>query len=110
MDQTSQTRSLAISSIETFRSDRSIPLTKSGRMRGRAMMLLARTLWRAVLLSATTLLLPAPASAQGYPVRLIKLVVPVELLKIEAKIDVVHVPYRGAAPAVNDLLDGHIDM
>jgi tripartite-type tricarboxylate transporter receptor subunit TctC len=34
----------------------------------------------------------------------------VELLKIEAKIDVVHVPYRGAAPAVNDLLGGHIDM
>lgn len=34
----------------------------------------------------------------------------VELLKIEAKIDVVHVPYRGAAPAVNDLLGGHIQM
>jgi tripartite-type tricarboxylate transporter receptor subunit TctC len=30
MDQTSQTRSLAILSIETFRSDRSILLTKSG--------------------------------------------------------------------------------
>jgi tripartite-type tricarboxylate transporter receptor subunit TctC len=205
------------------------------------MMLLARTLWRAVLLSATMLLLPAPASAQGYPVRPIKLVVPfpaggpsdffsrilahglsaelgqqvvlenragaggvtgvdsvarsppdgytigltsgsvlsaipfmtarfpfdwqkdltlltlvarvrevlvvhpsvpvdtlqdlvahaknnprkitfgsagtgtfthlaIELLKIEAEIDVVHVPYRGAAPAVNDLLGGHIDM
>jgi tripartite-type tricarboxylate transporter receptor subunit TctC len=205
------------------------------------MMLLARTLWRAVLLSATMLLLPAPAWAQGYPVRPIKLVVPfpaggpsdffsrilahglsaelgqqvvlenragaggvtgvdsvaksppdgytigltsgsvlsaipfmmarfpfdwqkdltlltlvarvrevlvvhpsvpantlqdlvahaknnprkiafgsagtgtfthlaVELLKIEAEIDVVHVPYRGAAPAVNDLLGGHIDM
>jgi tripartite-type tricarboxylate transporter receptor subunit TctC len=205
------------------------------------MMLLARTLWRAVLLSATMLLLPAPASAQGYPVRPIKLVVPfpaggpsdffsrilahglsaelgqqvvlenragaggvtgvdsvaksppdgytigltsgsvlsaipfmtgrfpfdwqkdltlltlvarvrevlvvhpsvpvntlqdlvahaknnprkitfgsagtgtfthlaVELLKIEAEIDIVHAPYRGAAPAVNDLLGGHIDM
>ena len=205
------------------------------------MMLLARTLWRAVLLSAMMLLLPAPAWAQGYPVRPIKLVVPfpaggpsdffsrilahglsaelgqqvvlenragaggvagvdsvaksppdgytigltsgsvlsaipfmmakfpfdwqkdltlltlvarvrevlvvhpsvpvdtlqdlvahaknnsrkvtfgsagtgtfthlaVELLKIEAEIDVVHVPYRGAAPAVNDLLGGHIDM
>ena len=204
-------------------------------------MLLARTLWRAVLLSATMLLLSAPAWAQGYPVRPIKLVVPfpaggpsdffsrilahglsaelgqqvvlenragaggvtgvdsvakspldgytigltsgsvlsaipfmmakfpfdwqkdltlltlvarvrevlavhpsvpvntlqdlvahaknnprkitfgsagtgtfthlaVELLKIEAEIDVVHVPYRGAAPAVNDLLGGHIDM
>jgi len=34
----------------------------------------------------------------------------VELLKIEADIDLVHVPYRGAAPAVNDLLGGHIDM
>jgi tripartite-type tricarboxylate transporter receptor subunit TctC len=34
----------------------------------------------------------------------------VELLKIEAKIEVVHVPYRGAAPAVNDLLGGHIQM
>src|ERR1700694_858361 len=205
------------------------------------MMLLARALWRPVLLSATMLLLPAPAWAQGYPVRPIKLVVPfpaggqsdffsrilahglsaelgqqvvlenragaggvtgvdsvaksppdgytigltsgsvlsaipfmtakfpfdwqkdltlltlvarvrevlvvhpsvpvntlqdlvahakdnprkiafgsagtgtfthlaVELLKIEAEIDVVHVPYRGAAPAVNDLLGGHIDM
>ena len=34
----------------------------------------------------------------------------VELLKTEAKIDLVHVPYRGAAPAVNDLLGGHFDM
>jgi tripartite-type tricarboxylate transporter receptor subunit TctC len=34
----------------------------------------------------------------------------VELLKTEAKIDLLHVPYRGAAPAVNDLLGGHVQM
>jgi tripartite-type tricarboxylate transporter receptor subunit TctC len=33
-----------------------------------------------------------------------------ELLKTEAKIDLVHVPYRGAAPAVNDLVGGHVQM
>jgi tripartite-type tricarboxylate transporter receptor subunit TctC len=33
-----------------------------------------------------------------------------ELLKQTAKVDIVHVPYRGAAPAVNDLLTNQISM
>jgi len=32
-----------------------------------------------------------------------------ELLKHEAGIEALHVPYRGAAPAVNDLLAGQVD-
>jgi len=34
----------------------------------------------------------------------------VELLKGETNIDLVHVPYKGAAPAVNDLLGGHVSV
>lgn len=33
-----------------------------------------------------------------------------ELLKLTAKIDVVHVPYTGAAPAVSNLIGGHVQL
>jgi tripartite-type tricarboxylate transporter receptor subunit TctC len=33
-----------------------------------------------------------------------------EALKATAGLDIVHVPYRGGAPALNDLLGGHIDL
>ncbi|HLX16840.1 MAG TPA: tripartite tricarboxylate transporter substrate binding protein [Bradyrhizobium sp.] len=33
-----------------------------------------------------------------------------ELLKLTAKIDIVHVPYRGATPALNDLLGKQVQM
>jgi tripartite-type tricarboxylate transporter receptor subunit TctC len=33
-----------------------------------------------------------------------------ELLKLTAKIDIVHVPYRGAAPVMNDLLGQQVQM
>jgi tripartite-type tricarboxylate transporter receptor subunit TctC len=33
-----------------------------------------------------------------------------ELFKITAKVDIVHVPYKGAAPAIQDLVGGHVMM
>jgi tripartite-type tricarboxylate transporter receptor subunit TctC len=33
-----------------------------------------------------------------------------ELFKHMASVDIVHIPYKGAAPALNDLLGGHIPM
>ena len=33
-----------------------------------------------------------------------------ELLKLHAGIDIVHIPYRGAAPAAQDLAAGHVSM
>ena len=40
----------------------------------------------------------------GSPARLL-----MEMRKLEAKIDVINVPYRGAGPAVTDLIGGHTD-
>lgn len=40
----------------------------------------------------------------GSPARLL-----MEMLKVEARIDVINVPYKGAAPAVTDLIGGHTD-
>src|SRR5437660_11130033 len=33
-----------------------------------------------------------------------------ELFKTETKIDIVHVPYKGAAPALQDVIGGHVHM
>jgi tripartite-type tricarboxylate transporter receptor subunit TctC len=34
----------------------------------------------------------------------------VEMLNVAAGVHIIHVPYRGAAPALNDLLGGHVDV
>ncbi|MDQ8732338.1 tripartite tricarboxylate transporter substrate binding protein [Bradyrhizobium sp. LHD-71] len=33
-----------------------------------------------------------------------------ELFKLMANVDIVHIPYKGAAPAMNDLIGGHVPM
>ncbi len=33
-----------------------------------------------------------------------------ELFKLMAGVDLVHVPYRGAAPAINDLIGGQVQV
>jgi len=33
-----------------------------------------------------------------------------EVLKLKTKGNLVHVPYKGAGPALNDLLGGHVDF
>jgi tripartite-type tricarboxylate transporter receptor subunit TctC len=33
-----------------------------------------------------------------------------ELFKTEAKIDIVHVPYKGSAPALTDVIAGHVPL
>ena len=34
----------------------------------------------------------------------------VELLKLQAGLDVTHVPYKGTGPAMNDILGGQVDL
>ena len=33
-----------------------------------------------------------------------------ELFKAEAKVEIAHVPYKGAAPALQDVIAGHVHM
>lgn len=34
----------------------------------------------------------------------------VELIKLMARVDIVHVPYKGAAPAMSDVMSGHMEL
>ena len=61
----------------------------------------------------------AGAHAQAdYPAKPIRIVIGsgspthlgMELFKISAQIDLVHIPYKGAAPSRIDLLGGHVDV
>src|SRR2546430_744255 len=74
----------------------------------------------------------AQLAAQAYPDRVVRIINPYppggsvdvmarilaqklsdnlgEQFKSMAKIDIVHVPYRGAGPAMNDLVGGHVQM
>ncbi len=64
------------------------------------------------LLLATAAAAASPAAlaqgAAGYPNKPIKINVAREVLNLQAKLDLVHVPYTGAAPIVNDLLGGQV--
>src|SRR5436309_1313082 len=72
-------------------------------------------------LAASSALWSTPSFAQeGYPARTIKFVVPslpgstahlsAAQLEVQAGITMVHVPYRGAQPALTDVVAGHVDM
>src|SRR5258706_275765 len=70
----------------------------------------------AAMLAACLGIVAAPVHAQPYPNKHIQLLVSYapggtgELLKLKTKGNLVHVPYKGAAPALNDLVGGHVDF